>query len=274
MQNKRKWLYKVGVLLLAMACSVLVHTTTFAQSSYDEPAVDSVQYEEKYTGEISEDSAAHDGWENRFDAIDTSSNAIFRQSSVDTAAWSKLLTDKEFWYANFKKQPKKEEEHSNNTGSSKSIFDTEGFKWFVWFFMGAVFIGIVIAFLLSSNTWLSQKAKKLNTPENVATEIPDDIFAIDFEAYLDKARLAGNYRFAIRLLFLRMLKVMAEKGIIEYSKDKTNMDYLMQIANPANRNALSKTALYYDYVWFGHFEVAKEQYQQIEQEITALTQTL
>ena len=57
----------------------------------------------------------------------------------------------------------------------------------------------------------------------------EDIFAINYQKEIDKACSKGNYRLAIRLMFLRLLKDLSEKNIIQYTQDKTNFDYLIQL---------------------------------------------
>ena len=63
------------------------------------------------------------------------------------------------------------------------------------------------------------------------TKETENIFEINFQQEIDKAVQAGNYRLAVRLLFLRLLKNLAEKNIIQYQQDRTNFDYLMQLGN-------------------------------------------
>ena len=68
--------------------------------------------------------------------------------------------------------------------------------------------------------FFSNKSKNgLNVPELV-----DDINLIDFEKMIEEAIAATNFRYAIRLNYLRSLKILSDKEIIIWKIDKTNRE--------------------------------------------------
>ena len=93
--------------------------------------------------------------------------------------------------------------------------------------------------------------------------ITEDIFAINYQKEIDKAEANANYRLAIRLMFLRLLKVMAEKNIIQYKQDRTNLDYLLQLHPTVYYNNFFRITRNYEYSWYGKFEVAEKAYKVI-----------
>jgi hypothetical protein len=106
------------------------------------------------------------------------------------------------------------------------------------------------------------------------TEQPENIFEIDFETALAGSLVAADYRLAIRLLFLRLLKIMNEKKLIEYSTDKTNFDYLFHLNGTGLFNDFSVLIRNYEYAWYGKFRLNEQQYGIIEKKFSRFQQQI
>ena len=137
-----------------------------------------------------------------------------------------LREDKAFWYANetFKKREKKQKERSSFT--AHPVFQT-----ILWLIIIGGFVTFLILYLYNSNAGLFRRSSTVVSEE---TEVEtDDIFAINYQKEIDKAVGAHNYRLAIRLMFLRLLRDLSDKNIIQYKQDSTNFDYMMQLRSTA-----------------------------------------
>jgi hypothetical protein len=51
------------------------------------------------------------------------------------------------------------------------------------------------------------------------------------------------------------------------SVDKTNFDYVKEMGNHPLRNDFASITLYYDYVWYGEFDIEEETYLKMEKNI-------
>ena len=102
-----------------------------------------------------------------------------------------------------------------------------------------------------------KNVKTINAGED---EITEDIFAINYQKEIDKAAAQGNYRLAIRLMFLRLLKNMSEKSIIRYKQDKTNLDYLLELHPTNYYTRFFRITRNYEYSWYGQFNVSEDAY--------------
>jgi hypothetical protein len=287
--------------LLVLLC--FAGTGIQAQTVYDEGVKDTAviinpadAYDQQDVAAPGEDSTEMEeatiGWNQRFDWIDTAAGKPLRPAALDTAGWNRLTKEEAFWYANYHQQKDgshkgpgnmpvaktdslktkqvQTNEDDNDWSPSKL---SDNFRIFLWILMGAVFVGIIIAFLVSNNALFASRSKKIEQATS-EEDLPEDITTVGFDQLVQKAKADGNYRLAIRWLFLQLLKDMNAKDLLQYSKDKTNMDYLMEIKETRHRTAFSKAAFYFDYAWFGHFEVNEDQYNQVESEIRSLTQTI
>ncbi len=94
--------------------------------------------------------------------------------------------------------------------------------------------------------------------------LKEDIHAINFEQELEMAAEQGNYRLGVRLLYLRTLKQLTDRHLIDWKPDKTNQQYAYEVANQpfaTNFNALTRD---FDYVWYGDFPVDKAQFETLQ----------
>ncbi|PJJ47991.1 uncharacterized protein DUF4129 [Hymenobacter chitinivorans DSM 11115] len=100
-------------------------------------------------------------------------------------------------------------------------------------------------------------------PYDTATE---DIHGLDFDALLTEAEAAGNYRLAVRLGYLYVLKQLTDQGLIQWQPDKTNHDYLRELTASQLRPAFRELTQQFEYVWYGeqqdlppaHYKLARE----------------
>jgi len=89
----------------------------------------------------------------------------------------------------------------------------------------------------------------------------DDIFAIiNYQLELDKAAASGNYRFGVRLLYLRLLRNLADRNIINYTQDRTNFDYLAQLQPTGYYTDFFRLTRHYEYSWYGQFPLEQDKF--------------
>lgn len=89
----------------------------------------------------------------------------------------------------------------------------------------------------------------------------ENISEINLDELVDEAAKNGNYRLATRYLYLKALKLLAEKNIIEWHFEKTNSDYLKEISDSNIKRIFKRISYLYDYIWYGEFSIDKETYE-------------
>jgi len=202
----------------------------------------------------------------KFALKDTNFTAQERQIAPDEV--KKITSDDAFWYAN-KPMPKdKEVEVSNTTPVWLKIV-----RIIFWVLVVGCFVAILVMFLTNSKAWVfKSRAKKIDGDEPEAIDDAEgNIFDIDFEKRINKALDGQDYRLATRLLFLRLLRSMAEKNIIKYGIDKTNLDYLFELGSTKYYRDFSAASRNYEYVWYGNFSMQQSQFVQVRQLLEELT---
>jgi hypothetical protein len=183
----------------------------------------------------------------------------------------KMQQDDNFWYANAEIE---EKEPGDKRSNYKPLGQQQWFQTFLWLLIIGGFAAAIMWWLAGSHVGLfRRKSGALQTTgeDELATE---DIFAINYQKEIDKAEANANYRLAIRLMFLRLLKVMAEKNIIQYKQDRTNLDYLLQLHPTVYYNNFFRITRNYEYSWYGQFEVGEGAYKIIRNDFTQFDRQL
>jgi hypothetical protein len=92
----------------------------------------------------------------------------------------------------------------------------------------------------------------------------EDLRASDYERRIQEAILAGQYRAAIRLYYLQTLALLAERHQIAWKMDKTNHDYLLELAGSPHRNGFADITRAFEYAWYGGMPLDGAAFQQAQ----------
>ena len=149
-----------------------------------------------------------------------------------------------------------------NSGDSflSKLFNSGILKVIMWVIAAAVVLFIIYKLFLSEAVFGRRNVK---TGINLQNDEEDEDLVNDYDQLLRKAYGEGNWRFAMRFLFLKTLQKLNEKELIKYAVDKTNSAYVMELPS-AKKNDFASLALYYEYVWYGKAEIGKDIFDAIE----------
>ncbi len=75
---------------------------------------------------------------------------------------------------------------------------------------------------------------------------------INFDEAIQQALSAGNYTACIRLLYLKSLKILSEKNLINWQINKTNAAYIQELEVPAIRVPFESLTQYFEKVYYGN----------------------
>ncbi len=101
-------------------------------------------------------------------------------------------------------------------------------------------------------------------------DLHEDIHEINFQQVIAKAESDGDYRSAVRYRFLWVLKLLADKKLIMWNREKTNRDYVREIAHLNIHSGFKEVAHIFDHVWYGEFKLTKEHYEQVRKKFDQL----
>lgn len=159
--------------------------------------------------------------------------------------------------------PRTKRRSSSSSGKTGASGFAEIIKYVV--IIGAIVLAIFLLIKLLGRD--GPRNKKINpVTEMELEEIEDDLENADLNDPIQRAIASGNYTLAIRLYYLSLLKELAVKKIIRWKKDKTNGEYMRELAGSPISDMFRDVTLVFERVWYGKVELTKEDFFEIEKE--------
>ncbi len=194
----------------------------------------------------------------------TQEKEIKKVREFDNQKWNELRDG-----IRYAKEIEKEKKKSNFPNIPKLNWSfLEAFKY--------VFIAIVVILLAAVVVWFFTKGvlfggKKTKLEEEQAAFLTEEnLEKVEFgylEQALEKALLQRNYRMAIRIHYLWLLKVLYEKELINWKKDKTNHAYISELTNKSSQESATsfrKLTLWYEKAWYGEAKIDETDFGNVE----------
>lgn len=90
----------------------------------------------------------------------------------------------------------------------------------------------------------------------------ENIHEIDFINSIEEAVALGEFRKAIRLVYLHALKKLSDEHLISWERGKTNHDYLYELKSSPIQQPFSDLGYYFEFTWYGNFDADRKIYDQ------------
>jgi hypothetical protein len=135
---------------------------------------------------------------------------------------------------------------------SDKAFGT-GFKWTLWILSFLMIAYAVVRIVGMERISLFLSGRKATALAFSTGE--EDIHAMAMDKEIATAEAAGDYRRAIRLQYLRSLKILSERGRIQWQPNKTNVDYLMELSGTELGMAFQRITRIFEYAWYGEMDI-------------------
>lgn len=69
-----------------------------------------------------------------------------------------------------------------------------------------------------------------------------------------------DYRLAVRFYYLQILQKLTDKELIVWQQEKTNEDFIREIAQLKFASDFTEITRLYDFVWYGNFEINEPEF--------------
>ena len=126
-------------------------------------------------------------------------------------------------------------------------------------------IAAVLIFILSLYFITRNLSRNLVREAELAAENSDDDALLTSKGAMQRAHTLsgqGDYRNAVRYLYLSSLLILDEHGVLRYDRSRTNREYLRSVSSkPELAKPLSDVIDVFDRVWYGFDAVDDETYQ-------------
>lgn len=161
-------------------------------------------------------------------------------------------------------EPDEEEESSERSGTMP------GWLQVLLIVLGAGVLAWVI-YLLIKNRGVDKGPKIKATEDDRA---PAEIPKTELELALEKALGSNNFREAIRIQFIFILRDLSQKGWIAWEKEKTNLHYLREMIGRQEHRPFSDVVTIFEIVWYGNRELSEQDYKSVAPRFKSLLNKL
>jgi hypothetical protein len=153
--------------------------------------------------------------------------------------------------------------------ASPGFFSSPFITVLLWILAGGFVLFIIYSLFLKDSMFRRNTKSVTGTGIN-EKETEEVKPGTDMDSLIALALKDNNYRLAVRYQYLKNLHKLIEKGFVQYAVDKTNYQYVHEIANTGLRNEFAGITLNYEYVWYGEFEIDAAIYRKLETGFTNL----
>lgn len=193
-----------------------------------------------------------------------------KERAIDHSVLNKIKKDNAFWYANIKPV------RSQPDGKLPFWLQLVSQSWFrllIWLVIAGGFTAVLIWYLASLNVHLFKKSPK-SLAAISAVEEAEDIFRIDYDWEIANAVQQQNYRLAIRLHYLQLLKKLSQQNIIQHHSGLTNTEYIQQLSATSYYRSFFRLTRHFEYSWYGQMAISSTVFAAVQHDFETFNQQL
>ena len=201
---------------------------------------------------------------------DTYENTSIKEHEFDKDNWERAV--KGLDYSKNKKEEEEEEEPEDVTPPETNDFDWDGSifdgNWSSFFkvFFFIIVIGLlafIIIKMMGSTAFLSNKNVDKTALKYSIDKVEENIHEADLEDFARHALDKKDYKLAIRLYFLQILKHLSINNFIKWKRDKTNKEYVREMSGTDLFKEFRTISRLFERVWYSDVTVQEHQFNQI-----------
>lgn len=126
--------------------------------------------------------------------------------------------------------------------------------------VGVVVVGFIVWYAWRYHRGLF-RGQESGQQASEATE--DTIYGIDFDVAINEAAGRADYREAVRLVYLRTLKVLSDRGQIDWQPWKTPSQYVGELTAPGDVASFRSLTSHFLRVRYGNFPATRALYDEV-----------
>ncbi|MEM9076667.1 MAG: hypothetical protein AAGC43_06495 [Bacteroidota bacterium] len=141
-------------------------------------------------------------------------------------------------------------------------------QYFIYVLMGLLVIYLLVRFLVNERfgSIFTKKATSLLDVDLSEQHIE----SLDLDSLMDKAIQNKDYRLAVRYQFLKVLKRLSQKQLIDWNFEKTNSDYEKELNENQLKTKFREVSYLYEHIWYGENPITERQYRKTNDRFNSL----
>mgnify|MGYP006972337186 CR=1 FL=1 len=135
----------------------------------------------------------------------------------------------------------------------------------------SVILFIIYKIFRGDSSPVFEAHKKRKNTFSLETE---ELHQINFDEAIQTALSEGNYSRCIRLLYLKSLKILSEKQLINFQINKTNTTYLRELEKPSIQLPFEALTQYFERAYYGNEFCEKKDFDQMNEKFIKLKEQI
>lgn len=198
-----------------------------------------------------------------------------KEISKDT--WKAATEGLDYTKKNKKKKKEPRDRSNRRRNNREPIFNPFDFSngaadFFRFLFvLIAVSVGAFILFrIMGGKVILSNKRVRQSTDFNIEELDEETIKETELDRYLREAIQKKDYRLAIRIYYLEVLKQLTISRFISFKKDKTNREYINEMRPSTHYEGFREITLAFDKAWYGEKDITSNDFDAVSPKFQSL----
>ncbi len=187
-----------------------------------------------------------------------------KKDKLQRSDWEELAP--KHYYGEEEQRELKEEEEEFEIKPQKT------WNWFTSRSVATIVLSIIVVALLIIAIYLilrnadlkDQKVASTNFEGYTLEELDATMPESDLERYLRIALENEDFKAAVRVYYLILLKRLNELGVIDWEPEKTNNDYALELSGHPSEKAFKHLTLIYEVIWYGEAEISESEFKEVE----------
>ena len=147
---------------------------------------------------------------------------------------------------------------------------TEAFKLLLLLVAVGLLVFAIVQWRGGNHFFKTNRRIKRRGADVSLREIEENLDSVDLRTPLERAIADGNFRRAVRLLYLQSIQRLDEKRLVRWQIDKTNGEYLRELAAGELRTRFAEVTLVFERLWYGERDLDRAQFTAVHREFNEL----
>ncbi len=179
-------------------------------------------------------------------------------------AWKR---DRRFAYANdpayWRRQKRQTDKPSPFLQWLARVLSSAGFRYFIYFALGGLLVFAILRIMLENNLGLFYRSRTKKRAGDDGGQGEDGTAEEDLDQRLQYYLARNDHRHAVRYHYLRSLRALSGRGLIQGGARTTNREYLRQLSGTPLEAPFRFLTGAYEKVWYGEFDLGDEAFRRL-----------
>ncbi len=163
-------------------------------------------------------------------------------------------------------------ERKKGTSVKMTPYDFSNLKYLFYTIVVGILLVLIVRIFYNLNKNPAIKEAKINIDS--INEIEEKMHELNLDDLLKEAISVKNFRIALRIKFLIIIKMLSQNGNINWAKEKTNWEYYTELNEKKLSSQFKDVILNFERVWYGELMLTEDQFNLVSPSYENLTKQL